>query len=106
MTSLSTKSVTRNIEALHYPGSHDYSLSSIMSGHKSVVSTLAVCSEVLYGGSWDGTIRLWCVSDHSPLVVLGEEAPIHGSVLSLAAHTHTIEIDENLRPNVAVAGAH
>ncbi|GKD58413.1 hypothetical protein Tco_1295922, partial [Tanacetum coccineum] len=25
-----------------------------------------------------------------PLVVLGEEAPIHGSVLSLAAHTHTI----------------
>ncbi|GKD29734.1 AP-2 complex subunit mu, partial [Tanacetum coccineum] len=65
-------------------------LSSIMSGHKSVVSTLAVCSEVLYGGSWDGTIRLWCVSDHSPLVVLGEEAPIHGSILSLAAHTHTI----------------
>ncbi|GJS63151.1 zinc ion binding protein [Tanacetum coccineum] len=121
MTSLSTKSVTRNIEALHYPKegvtshhflypkptnklccnvvlqvtgvgalAHDYSLSSIMSGHKSVVSTLAVCSEVLYGGSWDGTIRLWCVSDHSPLVVLGEEAPIHGSVLSLAAHTHTI----------------
>lgn len=69
---------------------HDYSLSSTMSGHKSVVSTLAVCSEVLYSGSWDGTIRLWCLSDHSPLAVLGEEAPTCGSVLSLAAHTHTI----------------
>ncbi|PWA84885.1 zinc ion binding protein [Artemisia annua] len=69
---------------------HDYSLSSTMSGHKSVVSALAVCSEVLYSGSWDGTIRLWCLSDHSPLAVLGEEAPTGGSVLSLAAHTSTI----------------
>nr|GEV45938.1 zinc ion binding protein [Tanacetum cinerariifolium] len=69
---------------------HDYSLSSTMSGHKSVVSALAVCSEVLYSGSWDGTIRLWCLSDHSPLAVLGEEAPTCGSVLSLAAHTYTV----------------
>lgn len=44
-----------------------------MNGHKSVVSTLAVCNEVLYSGSWDGTIRLWSLIDHSPLTVLGED---------------------------------
>ncbi|KAK9073231.1 hypothetical protein SSX86_007555 [Deinandra increscens subsp. villosa] len=68
---------------------HDYSLSCVMNGHKSVVCTLVVCNGVLYSGSWDGTVRLWCLSDHSPLGVLGEEAPA-GSVLSLAAHTDTL----------------
>lgn len=68
----------------------DYSLSSTMTGHKSVVSALAVSNGVLYSGSWDGTIRLWCLSDHSSLAVLGEVASTCGSVLSLAAHTHTL----------------
>lgn len=57
-----------------------------MNGHKSVVSTLAVCNGVLYSGSWDGTVRLWSLSDHSPLTVLGEDTPgKSASVLSLAA---------------------
>ena len=57
-----------------------------MNGHKSVVSTLAVCNGVLYSGSWDGTVRLWCLSDHSPLTVLGEDTLGNvASVLSLAA---------------------
>ena len=64
----------------------DYSVSHVMNGHKSVVSTLAVCNGVLYSGSWDGTVRLWSLSDHSPLAVLGEDAPGNvTSVLSLAA---------------------
>ncbi|KAF9616769.1 hypothetical protein IFM89_032322, partial [Coptis chinensis] len=37
----------------------DYTLTCTMNGHKSVVSSLAVCDGVLYSGSWDGTIRLW-----------------------------------------------
>lgn len=64
-----------------------------MTGHKSVVSALAVCNGTLYSGSWDGTIRLWCLSDHSPLTVLGEETPgnvASGSVLSLAADRETL----------------
>ncbi|KAJ9560356.1 hypothetical protein OSB04_005516 [Centaurea solstitialis] len=68
---------------------HDYSLSCSMIGHKAVVSTLAVCDQVLYSGSWDGTIRLWSLNDHTPLAVLGEDAPC-GSVLSLAADAHTL----------------
>ena len=44
-----------------------------MNGHKSVVSALAVSDGVLYSGSWDGTIRLWSLNDHSPLTVLGED---------------------------------
>lgn len=57
-----------------------------MNGHKSVVSTLAVCNGVLYSGSWDGTVRLWCLSDHSPLTVLGEDTLGNvASVLSIAA---------------------
>ena len=60
-----------------------------MIGHKAVVSTLAVSNQVLYSGSWDGTIRLWSLNDHTPLAVLGEEAPC-GSVLSLAADAHTL----------------
>ena len=46
-----------------------------MNGHKSVVSALAVFDGVLYSGSWDGTIRLWSLNDHSPLTVLGEDTP-------------------------------
>ncbi|CAI9266659.1 unnamed protein product [Lactuca saligna] len=74
---------------------HDYSLRCSMSGHKSVVSTLAVCDEVLYSGSWDGSIRLWCLSDHSPLAVLGEEEAAaspspFGSILCLALHNQTL----------------
>ncbi|XAR62843.1 [Myosin heavy-chain] kinase [Bertholletia excelsa] len=65
----------------------DYTLSSVMHGHKSVVSTLAACSGVLYSGSWDGTIRLWSLNDHSPLAILGEDAPGKlASVLALAAY--------------------
>lgn len=57
-----------------------------MNGHKSVVSTLAVCDGVLYSGSWDGTIRLWSLNDHSALAVLGEDMPGNvTSVLSLTA---------------------
>lgn len=44
-----------------------------MSGHKSVVSALIVYNGVLYSGSWDGTVRLWSLGDHSPLTVLGED---------------------------------
>ena len=55
-----------------------------MNGHKSVVSTLAICDEVLYSGSWDGTIRLWSLSDHTALTVVGEDTSTVTSVLSLA----------------------
>ncbi|GAA0168793.1 hypothetical protein LIER_23428 [Lithospermum erythrorhizon] len=64
----------------------DYTLVTVMSGHKSVVSSLAVNNGVLYSGSWDGTVRLWCISDHSPLAVLGEDTPSNiSSVLTLSA---------------------
>ncbi|KOM41532.1 hypothetical protein LR48_Vigan04g173000 [Vigna angularis] len=51
----------------------DETLICTMTGHRSVVSTLAVCDEVLYSGSWDGTVRLWSLNDHCPLTVLGED---------------------------------
>lgn len=55
------------------------------------MSTLAVCNGVLYSGSWDGTVRLWCLSDHSPLTVLGENSlGTVTSVLSLAADQHVL----------------
>lgn len=64
----------------------DCTLSCTMSGHRSVVSSLALCDGVLYSGSWDGTIRLWSLNDHSPLTVLGEDTPGNvTSVLSLSA---------------------
>lgn len=64
-----------------------------MNGHKSVVSTLAVCNGVLYSGSWDGTVRLWSLSDHNPLTVLGEDAPgKSASVLSLAAYRDALVV--------------
>lgn len=62
-----------------------------MTGHKSVVSTLAICNEVLYSGSWDGTIRLWSLSDHTSLTVLGEgTSATVTSVLSLAVDRHML----------------
>ncbi|BBG95583.1 Preprotein translocase SecA family protein, partial [Prunus dulcis] len=69
----------------------DGTLSCTMSGHRSVVSTLAVCDGVLYSGSWDGTIRLWSLSDHSPLTVLEEDASgTVTSVLSLVVDRHLL----------------
>ena len=46
-----------------------------MTGHKSTVSCLAVASGILYSGSWDGSIRSWWLTDHSPLSVLEDDAP-------------------------------
>ncbi|GER37718.1 protein translocase subunit SecA [Striga asiatica] len=45
-----------------------------------------VSNGVLFSGSWDGTVRLWSLIDHSPLTVLGEgKFGNVGSVLSLSA---------------------
>ncbi|KAK9271029.1 hypothetical protein L1049_026618 [Liquidambar formosana] len=68
----------------------DCTLSCTMNGHRSVVSSLAVCDGVLYSGSWDGTIRLWSLHDHSPLTVLGEDAP--GNVISVLS----LSSDQNM----------
>lgn len=58
-----------------------------MHGHKSVVSALVASNGILHSGSWDGTVRLWSLADHSQLTVLGEEASGNlGSVLCLAAN--------------------
>jgi WD40 repeat protein len=46
-----------------------------MTGHKSTVSCLAVASGILYSGSWDGTIRSWWLTDHTPLSVLEDDVP-------------------------------
>lgn len=54
-----------------------------MSGHKSVVSSLIVHGGVLYSGSWDGTVRLWSIGDHSPLTVLGDDKL--GNVVSVSS---------------------
>ncbi|XP_057795426.1 uncharacterized protein LOC131011664 isoform X2 [Salvia miltiorrhiza] len=51
----------------------DHNFVCAMSGHKSVVSSLVLCSGVLYSGSWDGTVRLWSLGDYSPLTVLGDD---------------------------------
>jgi WD40 repeat protein len=62
-----------------------------MTGHKSTVSCLAVASGILYSGSWDGTIRLWWLTDHTPLSVLEDDAA--GSiapVLSISAGTNFV----------------
>lgn len=62
-----------------------------MDGHKSVVSTLAAHDGILYSGSWDGTIRLWSLTDHSPLTVLGNDLPgTATSVLSLIANQNIL----------------
>lgn len=69
----------------------DGTLMCTMSGHKSVVSTLSVCDEVLYSGSWDGTIRLWSLNDHSPLTVLGEDMLGEmKSILAITANRHLL----------------
>lgn len=69
----------------------DGTLSGTMTGHKSVVSAIGVNNGVLYSGSWDGTVRLWSLSDHSLLTVLGEDMPrAVSTVLSLAADQHTL----------------
>ena len=60
-----------------------------MSGHKSVVSTLAVSNGVLYSGSWDGTVRLWSLSDHSLLTVLG------GNTLGTVTPVFSLAADQN-----------
>ncbi|CAM8938805.1 unnamed protein product [Rhodiola kirilowii] len=63
----------------------DFSLSCTLTGHRSVVSCLAVSRGVLYSGSWDGTVRLWSLNDHNLLTVLGEDMLESGSsVLSLS----------------------
>jgi WD40 repeat protein len=63
------------MELIHYPLLQDYSLRCTMTGHKSTVSCLAVASGILYSGSWDGTIRSWWLTDHSPLSVLEDDTP-------------------------------
>ncbi|XVF39271.1 hypothetical protein PTKIN_Ptkin01aG0021500 [Pterospermum kingtungense] len=69
----------------------DGTLSCTMSGHKSVISSLAVSNGVLYSGSWDGTVRLWSLSDRSLLTVLGGDTPgTVTTVLSLAADQNTL----------------
>ncbi|KMS95756.1 hypothetical protein BVRB_005290 isoform A [Beta vulgaris subsp. vulgaris] len=69
----------------------DHTLMCSMEGHKSVVSTLALCNGVLYSGSWDGTVRLWCLHDHSPLAVFSEDIPgTVSSVLSVFADQNMI----------------
>lgn len=69
----------------------DYTLKCTMNGHKSVVSSLAVCDGVLYSGSWDGTIRLWSINDHSALTVLGDDEPGNmASVLSISVDHHML----------------
>lgn len=75
-----------------YPSSfQDYSLSFTMVGHKSTVSSLAVANGFLYSGSWDGTIRLWWLHDHSPLAVLGDEAPGNSTpILSLSVKSNLL----------------
>jgi hypothetical protein len=34
-----------------------------------------VASGILYSGSWDGTIRSWWLTDHTPLSVLEDDVP-------------------------------
>jgi len=74
-----------------YNFSQDETLICTMTGHKSVVSTLAICDEVLYSGSWDGTVRLWSLNDHCPLTVLGEDrvADMH-SILAITVDRHLL----------------
>jgi WD40 repeat protein len=57
-----------------------------MEGHKGLVSALLVDRELLYSGSWDGTIHVWWRSDQSLVAVLdgGESSnPSLGGVRAL-----------------------
>ncbi|RDX64969.1 Protein translocase subunit SECA2, chloroplastic, partial [Mucuna pruriens] len=84
--SLYTGSGDRTIKAWSLK---DETLLCTMTGHRSVVSTLALCDEVLYSGSWDGTVRLWSLNDHSPLTVLGEDMPAEmKSILAITVDRH------------------
>lgn len=60
-----------------------------MTGHKSTVCCLSVRDGILYSGSWDGMVRLWWLSEHTPLCILGEnEQPLNlAPVLSLSTGT-------------------
>ncbi|CAA6667706.1 unnamed protein product [Spirodela intermedia] len=63
----------------------DFSLACTLTGHKSAVSCLAASEGILFSGSWDGTIRLWWLHDHTPLAVLEDGGlPKGTSVLSLS----------------------
>ncbi|KAL7155839.1 hypothetical protein ABFS83_03G102400 [Erythranthe nasuta] len=69
----------------------DYTISCSMSGHKSVVSSLVVSEGVLFSGSWDGTVRLWSLVDHSPVAVLGQDVLGNiASVSSICADRHLL----------------
>lgn len=59
-----------------------------MEGHKSVVSVLVINQGILYSGSWDGTVRLWLRTDHSPLAVLSEASD--------SGPLRALEISDNL----------
>ncbi|ESW09462.1 hypothetical protein PHAVU_009G129300 [Phaseolus vulgaris] len=86
--SLYTGSGDRTIKAWSLK---DETLICTMTGHRSVVSTLAVCDEVLYSGSWDGTVRLWSLNDHCPLTVLGEDTlPEMKSILAVTVDRHLL----------------
>ena len=62
-----------------------------MTGHKSTVSCLVVASGILYSGSWDGTIRLWWLTDHTPLSVLEDDtAGSIAPVLSISAEANFV----------------
>ncbi|KAK3021372.1 hypothetical protein RJ639_047214 [Escallonia herrerae] len=65
----------------------------LYNGQKIVVTVLGVCNRILCSESWDGTIRLWCLSDQSPLTVLGEDTPgIVTYILSIAADRHALVV--------------
>lgn len=51
-----------------------------MAGHKGLVSALLVDRELLYSGSWDGTIHVWWRSDQSLVAVLGSGAAANPSL--------------------------
>lgn len=69
----------------------DYSLRCTMTGHRSTVSCLVVASGILYSGSWDGTIRSWWLTDHTPLSVLEDDtAGSIAPVLSISAEANFV----------------
>ncbi|XP_064993393.1 uncharacterized protein LOC135629639 isoform X3 [Musa acuminata AAA Group] len=87
----SIKAWSMQVLCLDLHSDKDYSLSFTMVGHKSTVSSLAVANGFLYSGSWDGTIRLWWLHDHSPLAVLGDEAPGNSTpILSLSVKSNLL----------------
>lgn len=64
----------------------DFQQIAAMEGHKGVVSALLVEGQILYSGSWDGTIRLWWRPDHTALVHLGGASTLHlGGIRALSS---------------------